>query len=53
LKWLHHCFGGGQEVGAMHACGHDLHMTNMLRVARVMAADTPCPTRQSACNKKT
>lgn len=29
----------GQEVGVMHACGHDLHMTNMVGVARVMAAE--------------
>lgn len=28
----------GQEVSVMHACGHDLHMTNMVGVARVMAA---------------
>jgi amidohydrolase len=29
----------GQEVGVMHACGHDLHMTTMVGVARVMAAE--------------
>jgi len=29
----------GQEVPVMHACGHDLHMTNMVGVARVMAAE--------------
>jgi amidohydrolase len=29
----------GQEVAVMHACGHDLHMTNMVGVARVMAAE--------------
>ena len=28
----------GQEVGVMHACGHDIHITTMLGVARVMAA---------------
>jgi amidohydrolase len=29
----------GQEVPVMHACGHDLHMTTMVGVARVMAAE--------------
>ncbi len=29
----------GQEVSVMHACGHDLHMTTMVGVARVMAAE--------------
>jgi amidohydrolase len=29
----------GQEVSVMHACGHDLHMTNMVGVARVMVAE--------------
>jgi len=28
----------GQEVGVMHACGHDIHITTMLGVARMMAA---------------
>ena len=28
----------GQEVGVMHACGHDIHMTTMIGVARAMAA---------------
>jgi amidohydrolase len=28
----------GQEVGVMHACGHDIHMTTMIGVARTMAA---------------
>jgi amidohydrolase len=29
----------GQEVSVMHACGHDLHMTNIVGVARVMSAE--------------
>jgi hippurate hydrolase len=28
----------GQEVGVMHACGHDIHITNLIGVARYMAA---------------
>lgn len=27
----------GVEVGVMHACGHDIHMTNLVGVARYMA----------------
>lgn len=29
--------GPGGEIGVMHACGHDLHMTNLVAVARYLA----------------
>jgi amidohydrolase len=28
----------GSEVGVMHACGHDLHMTNFIGLARILNA---------------
>jgi amidohydrolase len=28
----------GQDVGVMHACGHDIHITTMIGVARTMVA---------------
>jgi amidohydrolase len=28
----------GQEVGVMHACGHDIHVANMIGTARALAA---------------
>jgi metal-dependent amidase/aminoacylase/carboxypeptidase family protein len=29
----------GQEVGVMHACGHDIHITTLIGVGRALAAE--------------
>ena len=31
----------GVEVGVMHACGHDVHITNLIGVARYLSAHKP------------
>lgn len=31
--------GKGTSVGVMHACGHDIHITNLIAVARYLAAN--------------
>jgi hippurate hydrolase len=29
----------GQDIGVMHACGHDIHITNMMGTAQALAAN--------------
>jgi metal-dependent amidase/aminoacylase/carboxypeptidase family protein len=49
IRWIARCLSQffpnlhgpskeGIEVGVMHACGHDVHMTNLIGVARYLAA---------------
>ena len=43
----------GQEVGVMHACGHDTHMAILLATARVLTrCRIGCPARSSSSSSR-